>query len=99
MNQILKFLSEVKAEFHQISWPKRESLIQLTIVVISISIIVSLVLGGFDYLFTQGISLLGTAPASRPANQTKAPLVTIAPQSVIITATPSAAVTTKPIKK
>ena len=39
--------------------PKKDTLIQLTIVVISISIIISLILGGFDYLFTQGIALLG----------------------------------------
>lgn len=99
MKQILKFLSEVKAEFKNISWPKRESLIQLTIVVISISIIVSLVLGGFDYLFTQGIGLLGTTPQAKPATQTKAPLVTIAPESTIVTAAPSPKVTPKPIKK
>jgi preprotein translocase subunit SecE len=59
MHQVLKFLTEVKAEFKNISWPKRESLINLTIVVISISIIVSLILGGFDLLFTQGMALLG----------------------------------------
>ena len=59
MRSVIKFLSEVKAEFKNISWPSRESLIRLTFVVISISIFISLILGGFDYLFTQGIALLG----------------------------------------
>ncbi len=58
MQKITKFFREVKAEFKQISWPKRDSIIQLTIVVISISVIVSLILGGFDLLFTQAIALV-----------------------------------------
>ncbi len=64
MQKIINFFKEVRAEFKQISWPKRESIIQSTIVVISISIIVSLVLGGFDYLFTQGIGLIGSKPST-----------------------------------
>lgn len=46
-------------EFHNITWPKKETLIQLTVVVISISIVISLILGGFDYLFTNSIAILG----------------------------------------
>ena len=70
MRPILKFLSEVKAEFRNISWPSRESLIRLTFVVISISILISLILGGFDYLFPQGIALLGqqTTAVKTPAS-------------------------------
>jgi preprotein translocase SecE subunit len=59
MRQIIKFLQEVRTEFKNISWPKKEALIQLTFVVISISFIISLILGGFDFLFTQSIALLG----------------------------------------
>lgn len=62
MQKIINFFKEVRAEFKQISWPKRESIIQSTIVVISISIVVSLILGGFDYIFTQGIGLIGSKP-------------------------------------
>ena len=59
MKKVVKFLKEVAVEFNNITWPKKDTLIQLTIVVISISIIISLVLGGFDYLFTNSIGLLG----------------------------------------
>ena len=59
MKKIVNFFKEVKAEFKQISWPKRESIIQSTIVVISISVIVSLILGGFDYLFISGMAMIG----------------------------------------
>jgi len=58
MQKIIKFLKEVVAEFHNITWPKKDTLIQLTIVVISISIIISLILGGFDYLFTNSFAFL-----------------------------------------
>ena len=66
MKKIVKFLKEVAVEFKNITWPKKDTLIQLTIVVISISIIISLILGGFDYLFTNSIGLLGNLK-----NQTK----------------------------
>ncbi|MDD4026703.1 MAG: preprotein translocase subunit SecE [Candidatus Shapirobacteria bacterium] len=58
MQKIIKFLKEVVVEFKNITWPKKETLIQLTIVVISISIIISLILGGFDYLFTISFAFL-----------------------------------------
>ena len=48
MKKIINFLKEVAVEFKNITWPKKDTLIQLTIVVISISIIISLILGGFD---------------------------------------------------
>jgi preprotein translocase subunit SecE len=59
MQKVIKFLKEVAVEFKNITWPNKNTLIQLTIVVISISIIISLILGGFDYLFTNSIGLLG----------------------------------------
>jgi len=75
MQKIINFFKEVKAEFKQISWPKRESIIQSTIVVISISVIVSLILGGFDYLFIKGMALIGpkTIPQSESLIPSPAP--------------------------
>lgn len=58
MQKIINFLKEVAVEFKNITWPKKDTLIQLTIVVISISIVISLILGGFDYLFTNSFALL-----------------------------------------
>ncbi|HBP51052.1 MAG: Preprotein translocase subunit SecE [Candidatus Shapirobacteria bacterium GW2011_GWE1_38_10] len=68
MKKIINFFKEVRAEFKHISWPKRESIIQSTIVVISISIIVSLILGGFDFIFTQAIGLIGSKPVTKVEN-------------------------------
>jgi len=58
LNKLTKFLKEVQVEFKNITWPTKETLIQLSIVVISISIVISLILGGFDYLFTKSFGLL-----------------------------------------
>jgi len=58
MQKIIKFIKEVIAESKHIVWPNKDTLIQLTIVVISISIIISLILGGFDYLFTNSLNFL-----------------------------------------
>ena len=58
MSKIVKFLKEVRQEFNNITWPTKDTLLQLSFVVISISIIISLILGGFDYIFTQSFNLL-----------------------------------------
>jgi len=68
MKKIINFLKEVAVEFKNITWPKKDTLIQLTIVVISISIIISLILGGFDYLFTNSIGLLGNLKNQTPTS-------------------------------
>ena len=60
MNKVISFFREVRAEFKNITWPKKDTLIQLTIVVISISVIISLILGGFDYIFTSALNFIGT---------------------------------------
>ena len=93
MRQIIQFLQEVRTEFGNISWPKKESLIQLTFVVISISLIISLILGGFDYLFTQSFNLLVqpgaiVQPAVQPVT-TIAPQVTLSPTITLITPVPT----------
>jgi preprotein translocase SecE subunit len=87
MQKILQFLREVKEQFHNITWPKREAIIQLTIVVISISVITSLILGGFDYLFTSSFGILtnlDTGPQPLPLVE---PLLEPTP---ILESTPSA---------
>ena len=85
MQKIIKFLKEVREIFQSITWPKKETLIQLTIVVISISIAISLILGGFDYLFTQSIALLGnstnTVTNEQSVTPTMNPLPTVASTS------------------
>lgn len=77
MSKVMTFLSEVRQIFYQITWPKRNTLIELSVVVISISIVVALILGGFDLLFTNTVGILTNLPNQKPATQIIQP--TIAP--------------------
>ncbi len=58
MSKILQFIKEVRETAKQISWPKRDTLIQLTVVVISISVILAAALGGLDFIFVNTIGLV-----------------------------------------
>ncbi len=58
LQKIKAFLNEVKQIIKEITWPKQKTLIQLTVVVILVSAIVGVILGGADYLFTRLISWL-----------------------------------------
>jgi len=92
MQKIIKFLKEVREIFQSISWPKKDTLIQLTIVVISISIVISLIMGGFDYLFTKSFALIGNFKNQAPAAIEQAAEPSIIPL-------PTVASTTGTIKK
>ena len=85
MSKIVHFIKEVLAEAKNITWPKKDTLIQLTIVVISISIIIAIILGGFDYLFIQTIGYIGRLKSE--------------PQKQLIVPTPSASVSASPTIK
>ena len=54
----IKFLKEAKKELYKVIWPKKQEVVKLTLVVISLSIIVGLYLGGIDFLFTKIIELV-----------------------------------------
>jgi preprotein translocase subunit SecE len=47
----VKFFGEVVSELKKVTWPTRENTIKLTAVVITISVIVGLFIGGLDALF------------------------------------------------
>ncbi len=53
-----KYISEVTTELKKVSWPSREDTIQMTILVVGVSTIVALYLGGLDYLFTRLMSVI-----------------------------------------
>lgn len=47
------FLKEVRAELAKVSWPTRQEVIKLTLVVISVTIVIGLYVGGLDMIFTK----------------------------------------------
>jgi preprotein translocase subunit SecE len=60
MGSIITFFSEVKSELSKVTWPKRQEVIRLTLIVFLVSGIVGLYLGGLDYLFTKALALFLT---------------------------------------
>ncbi len=51
--RLLDFLREVKVELQKVVWPSKRQTIQLTMIVVLVSIIVGFFIGGLDLLLTQ----------------------------------------------
>lgn len=58
MKQVISFFSEVKVEMSHVTWPKREEVIKLTLIVFILSALVGTYVGGLDYLFTKALELV-----------------------------------------
>jgi len=54
---LVDYLNEVKVELRKVSWPNREQTTTYTILVIIVSVIVGIYLGGLDYVFSKIVSL------------------------------------------
>ncbi len=52
------FLKEVQEELKKVVWPTRDEVIRLTVVVIVVSLIVGLYLGGIDLILTKILALV-----------------------------------------
>ncbi|TSC88660.1 MAG: Protein translocase subunit SecE [Microgenomates group bacterium Gr01-1014_5] len=46
------FLREVKSEMEKVVWPTRNQAVQLTVMVIAVSVLVGAYIGGLDFIFT-----------------------------------------------
>ncbi len=57
MNPI-KYLSQVRSELSQVVWPKLGDVIRLSVIVVLVSAIVGIYLGGLDLGFTKLIGLI-----------------------------------------
>jgi preprotein translocase subunit SecE len=55
---ITQFLTEVRSELKKVVWPARREAVNLTALVVGISVAVGLVLGLVDYAFTEFFRLL-----------------------------------------
>jgi len=53
VEKVLGYFSEVGAELSKVTWPKRQEVVRLTLVVFAISVIVAFYVGGLDYVFTK----------------------------------------------
>jgi len=53
MNKILVFFREARAELMKVNWPTKQQAINYTLMVIGISVVVAIFLGGLDYFFVK----------------------------------------------
>jgi len=54
----ITFLKEVREELKKVVWPGREEVIRLTGVVILVSLVVGIFLGGLDFVFTKATEVI-----------------------------------------
>jgi preprotein translocase subunit SecE len=55
----LSFFAEVVAELRKAHWPTRQEALRLSLLVLAVCVAVGLILGAFDWVFTQLFWLLG----------------------------------------
>ncbi len=55
MRKIVNFISEVKLELEKVTWPKREVVINYLGLVITVSAVVAIFVGGVDFGLTKGL--------------------------------------------
>jgi len=56
--KVLVFLKETQAELKKVDWPDRPAVIRLTAIVIGVSVVVALFVGGLDLLFTKIMAMI-----------------------------------------
>jgi preprotein translocase subunit SecE len=61
MTRIRRFIDESWSELKKVSWPSREQVRNLTILVFVISFVVGLYITVFDVAFSQAVGLLAAA--------------------------------------
>ena len=54
----INFFKEIKTELSKVSWPKKETVIRLTLVVVGVSALVGIYLGGLDFAFAKAIEII-----------------------------------------
>jgi len=57
VRKIADYLSEVRLELAKVTWPKRDEVVKLTLIVLAISVIVGLYVGALDFVFTKLLSI------------------------------------------
>lgn len=60
MQSFFNYLRDVRSELTHVSWPSQSQAIGFTALVIGITVIVSLILGASDFLFTLGLEQIIT---------------------------------------
>ena len=57
-NRIVRYLRETRSEIRKVVWPTRQEAINLTIIVIVVTVAMSAILGLIDFIFARLFALL-----------------------------------------
>ncbi len=57
-NPIVRYFRETKAELQKVVWPSRKETINLTVIVLAVTVVMSIAMGLIDFLFSRLFSLL-----------------------------------------
>ena len=57
-NAIVRYLRETRAELRKVTWPSREEAINLTVIVVAVTVAMAAFLGVVDYLFSKLFGLI-----------------------------------------
>lgn len=58
MAKVFGFFKECGAEFRKVTWPTRDDVVSSVKVVLVSTIVIAIVLGALDFLFSAGMSLI-----------------------------------------
>jgi preprotein translocase SecE subunit len=56
--KITEYIKETRAEMAHVIWPSRKQAVLYSIAVILISVVIAFLLGAFDYIFAQLLTLI-----------------------------------------
>lgn len=57
-NAIIVYLRQVRSELNKVVWPTREQALNLTGIVLAVTVAMSLFLGGLDFIFAKLVEAL-----------------------------------------
>jgi preprotein translocase subunit SecE len=57
-NVVLKYFKETRAELYKVSWPTRKEAVNLTLIVVAVTLVMAVLLGVLDYTFAQLVGLI-----------------------------------------
>jgi preprotein translocase subunit SecE len=58
MQKIIGYLNEVKSEMSKVSWPTKDELVQTTSLVVTFSLVLSVIIWGFDQVISKLVGFL-----------------------------------------
>lgn len=56
--KVAAYFRDLRSEFKKVTWPTRKQVVNNTIVVLVMVVLAGIVVGGLDFIFSEGVKLL-----------------------------------------